>query len=144
MVAVLAPNPIGLKIGAVARRSGLPIKTIRFYSDEGLIETIGRTEGQFRLFSETVCEELALIRTLQQLGFSLAELKDVLAMRRAGVCTCADLKGSIQARLAGIDAQIDALRRVQREFSALLQDWRDCGGSTAAGGTAASPREGAA
>ncbi len=45
MVAVLAPSPVVLKIGEVARRSGLPIKTIRFYSEEGLIHPIGRSEG---------------------------------------------------------------------------------------------------
>ncbi len=58
MVAVSAPVRDALKIGEVARRSGLPIKTIRFYSEEGLIHPIGRSEGGYRLFSEEVLGRL--------------------------------------------------------------------------------------
>ena len=60
-VPVVAP----LKIGEVAQRSGLTVKTIRFYCDEGLIHPISRSEGGYRLFGEEVFAELAPIRTLK-------------------------------------------------------------------------------
>ena len=56
-----------LKIGDVAARSGLTVKTIRFYCDEGLIHPASRSDGGFRLFSPDVFEELTFIRTLRAL-----------------------------------------------------------------------------
>ena len=57
--------PGALKIGEVAARSGLTVKTIRYYCDEGLIHPIGRTEGRYRLFDDSIEQELALIRNLK-------------------------------------------------------------------------------
>lgn len=54
----------GSKIGEVAARSGLSVKTIRFYCDEGLISPIARTAGRYHLFDSCVDVELALIRSL--------------------------------------------------------------------------------
>lgn len=48
-----------MKIGEVAQRSGLPVKTIRFYWDEELIHPISRSEGSYRLFGDEVFAELA-------------------------------------------------------------------------------------
>jgi hypothetical protein len=53
------------KIGAVAARSGVSVKTIRFYCDQGLLQPSGRSEGRYRLFDESVDSDLALIRTLR-------------------------------------------------------------------------------
>lgn len=77
MVAVLVPGPSALKIGEVARRSGLPIKTIRFYSEEGLIHPIGRSEGGYRLFGEEVFAELTLIRTLKAMEIPLQDVRQI-------------------------------------------------------------------
>ena len=60
---VVAVSP-GSKIGEVAARSGLSVKTIRFYCDEGLISPIARTAGRYHLFDSCVDVELALIRSL--------------------------------------------------------------------------------
>jgi len=59
-----------LKIGEVAKRSGLSVKTIRFYCDEGLVHPTSRSEGGYRLFDNDIFAELALIRTLKAGGSS--------------------------------------------------------------------------
>ena len=60
-----------MKIGALAARSGLPVKTLRYYEDLGLLPAIGRTEGGYRLFSEQSLRRLEFIRRLKTLGLSL-------------------------------------------------------------------------
>ena len=65
-----------LQIGAVARRSGLSVKTIRFYCDEGLIQPIGRSHGGYRQFGEEVFAELSLIRTLRAMELPLQDVRD--------------------------------------------------------------------
>lgn len=128
-----APSSSALqRIGAVARRSGLPVKTIRFYCDAGLIQPSGRTAGGYRLFAESVFAELTLLRTLRSLDLPLETIRRILQARREGVCTCASLQGTIRGKAAEIAGQIDALQQLRAELETLLRDWRPCGGRPSA------------
>jgi len=124
-VVVAAP----LKIGEVAQRSGLTVKTIRFYCDEGLIHPISRSEGGYRLFGDEVFAELALIRTLKGMEIPLQDVRQVLESRRSGVCTCASLQDTIRSKAGEIEQKIAALRDLHSELEDLLSRWQDCGGS---------------
>jgi MerR family transcriptional regulator, copper efflux regulator len=128
VVAALAPGRTVLKIGEVARRSGLPIKTIRFYSEEGLIHPVGRTEGGYRLFSEEVFAELTLIRTLKAMEIPLQDVRQILESRRSGLCTCASLRQTLHGKAGEIEQKIASLRDLHRELIDLLSRWQDCGG----------------
>lgn len=66
-------------IGELSRRTGLPVKTIRFYSDEGLLPPTGRTRAGYRLYDVNALARLELVRTLRELGIGLAEIEAVLA-----------------------------------------------------------------
>lgn len=129
MVAALARASVALKIGEVARRSALPIKTIRFYSEKGLIQPIGRSEGGYRLFNEAVVAELTLIRTLKAMEIPLQDIHQILESRRSGVCTCDALKHKIRAKASEIEQKIASLRDLHSELEDLLNRWQDCGGS---------------
>ena len=92
-----------LDIGEVARRSGLPASTLRFYEEKGLIASIGR-QGLRRSFDSRVIERLALISIGQAAGFSLDEIAQMFA---------ADGKPHIdRARLAAKADELD--RTIQR------------------------------
>ena len=117
-----------LRIGQVAEASGLSVKTVRFYCDEGLIGTVSRTQGGYRLFHPVVLDELALIRSLRAMDVPLPELKRILDVRRSGFCNCSDLKASIQARIESINARMSELDHMRSELSGLLGSWKDCGG----------------
>ncbi|MFM9089889.1 MAG: MerR family transcriptional regulator [Cyanobium sp.] len=119
-----------LKIGEVARRSGLTVKTIRFYCDEGLILPTSRSEGGYRLFDEGVFADLTLIRTLRAMEIPLPDVQQILVARRSGVCTCSDLKARIRGKAREIGQKIEALQHLQTELFALLNGWEACGGRT--------------
>ena len=123
-VVVAAP----LKIGDVAQRSGLTVKTIRFYCDEGLIHPIKRSQGGYRLFGEEVFAELTLIRTLKAMEIPLHDVTRILESRRLKICTCASLQATIRNKAGDIEKKINALRHLHRELNALLSSWEDCGG----------------
>lgn len=117
-----------LKIGEVARRSGLSVKTIRFYCDEGLIHATSRSEGGYRLFADDVLAELALIRTLKAMEIPLQAVGQILESRRSGVCTCQTLQATIRCKAGEIEQKIASLRCLHTELNRLLSTWQACGG----------------
>ena len=116
------------KIGAVAERSGVSVKTIRFYCDQGLLQPSARSEGRYRLFAESVYGELALIRTLRGLDIPLPTITAVLEARRSGVCTCDNLQATIRGKAGEIQQRIADLQSLHSELNGLLSSWQRCGG----------------
>lgn len=68
------------QIGEVAERTGLSLRTIRYYEELGLVEPSARTTGGFRLYSETDVSRLKLIKRMKPLDFSLEEMREVLGI----------------------------------------------------------------
>jgi DNA-binding transcriptional MerR regulator len=112
----------------VARRTGLPVKTIRYYCDEGLLQPKARSAAGYRLFDEENLTELTIIRALRSMDVSIPELARILEVRRAGVCNCSVLKDSIAAKTKSINLRISELAAMKDELSRLLESWQDCGG----------------
>jgi MerR family copper efflux transcriptional regulator len=121
------PTP-SLRIGEVARRTGLPVKTIRYYCDEGLLQPRARSESGYRLFDEENLAELTIIRSLRAMDVSIPELARILEVRRDGVCNCSVLKDSIAAKMESINLRIAELAAMKEELARLLGSWQDCGG----------------
>lgn len=67
-----------MQIGQVAARTELSIATVRHYDEVGLVTPSARSTGGFRLYTETDVERLLVIRRMKPLGFTLAEMKDLL------------------------------------------------------------------
>ncbi|BDA68647.1 Transcriptional Regulator, MerR family [Rivularia sp. IAM M-261] len=111
------------QIGAVAKESGVPIKTIRYYEELGLLKAIGRTEGGFRLFDSDVLSRLHFIKRAQSLGLSLSEIKDFLAVHDQGNLPCNDIKARLQNKVIAIDKQIQELLMFKQELEELLSGW---------------------
>jgi MerR family transcriptional regulator, copper efflux regulator len=123
-----SPAP-DLRIGEVARRTGLPVKTIRYYCDQGLLRPRARSEAGYRLFDQENLAELTIIRALRTMDVSIPELARILEVRRSGLCNCSVLKSSIAAKLESLDQRISELSAMKSELARLLNGWQDCGGS---------------
>lgn len=133
------PEPRDLKIGEVASRSGLSVKTIRFYCDQGLIRPNGRSEGGYRLFAAEVFTELQWIRSLKGMEIPLQDVRQILESRRSGVCTCTALQTRIRAKAVEIGQKIEALHTLQTDLLSMLNSWEDCGGRQAGAAAAGAP-----
>ena len=67
-----------LSIGELARRTGLPVRTIRFWSDAGVLPPATRTETGRRLYDTACADQAELVATLRELGLGLADVRRVL------------------------------------------------------------------
>ena len=117
-----------IRIGAAAEQAGMSVKTIRFYSDEGLIPIAGRTQGGYRLYHQQVVEELHLIQNLRGLGLALSTIRSYLAAKREGACHCEQLKQSMREQQQAIHQKIAALQKLQQALGETMEGWVNCGG----------------
>jgi MerR family transcriptional regulator, copper efflux regulator len=69
-----------LQIGQVAERTGLSLRTIRWYEEEGLVVPTARTDGGFRLYSDDDVARLEVIKRMKPLGFALEEMRELLTL----------------------------------------------------------------
>jgi len=111
------------QIGVVAKESGVPIKTIRYYEELGLLKASGRTEGGFRLFHSDVFARLNFIKRAQSLGLTLSEIKEFLNVHDQGDLPCEHIKVKLQDKLVDIDKQIRQLIILKQELEGLLSGW---------------------
>lgn len=113
-----------MRIGEVARASGLPIKTIRYYDELGLLKVSGRTEGGYRLFGSDVFGRLRFIKRAQSLGLSLMEIKEFLAVYDQGNLPCDYIREKLENKLIEIEQQIQQLQILKQELGGLLSGWQ--------------------
>ncbi len=92
-----------LSIGELSARTGLPVRTIRFYSDSGIVPPAERTDAGYRLYGPDALARLGLVRTLRDLGVDLATIRRVLDRELT-------LAGGAAAHARAVDAQIRILR----------------------------------
>ncbi|SCG49219.1 helix-turn-helix domain-containing protein [Micromonospora coxensis] len=90
-------------IGQLARRTGLTVRTVRFWSDEGLLPPTGRSSGGHRLYDAAAVARLELVRTLRELGIGLEQARAVLDRQRSVAEVAA-------AHVRALDAEIRTLR----------------------------------
>jgi MerR family transcriptional regulator, copper efflux regulator len=115
-----------LKIGEVSATSGLPVKTIRYYEEIGLLEpTVERADSGYRIFDSMVLNRLAFIKRSQSLGLSLTEIKEILQVHDRGELPCGEVRHHLEAKVAAIDEQIRSLKTLRSELQGILKGWQE-------------------
>jgi DNA-binding transcriptional MerR regulator len=105
-------------IGSLAKRAGVGIDTVRYYERAGLLIPNRRLASGYRRYSELELARLRFIRRAQALGFTLREIRELLALSaRRDV---ARVKRSAQAKLADVEAKIAALEKVRDGLATLV------------------------
>jgi DNA-binding transcriptional MerR regulator len=105
--------PAMLKIGDVARQAELSIDTVRFYEREGLLGRVRRSTAGQRQYGDDTVRRLAFVRRATALGFSLAEVKSLLALRVSARMPCERVRERALAKLADIDRRITELQEMR-------------------------------
>lgn len=101
-----------MNIGELSRLTGLPVKTIRYYSDVGLVPEAERTRAGYRRYDHSCVVRLEFVRTLRELGLDLATIRQVLDRG-------ADLRAVAAAHAEALGAQIRVLRLRRAALRAL-------------------------
>ena len=128
----------GLQIGRVARQTGTTVDAIRFYEKQKLLKHPPRTEGGFRLFSAQDLRNIQFIRSAQDLGFSLNEIRELLILQSDQTEACSHVREMLQAKLAAVRTKIAELKKLEGKLTTDLKkcdrslrqtrkkDHRDC------------------
>jgi Cu(I)-responsive transcriptional regulator len=112
-------------IGRLAREAGLAAETLRYYERIGLIQPVQRTQSNYRLYDGHAESRLRFIRRAQNLGFSLAEVKELLDLSSSVENDMGDVKALTEQKIAEIDFKIADLQRMR---NALAQQAAQCPG----------------
>jgi MerR family mercuric resistance operon transcriptional regulator len=116
----------GLTIGKLAAAAGVGVETVRFYQRRGLLAQPERRDEGFREYTEADQGRLAFIRRAQGLGFTLAEIRDLIGPAEARAA--GDIIAAAGAKLEAVDAQLRELTRLQCRLRRLVQVCEDGNG----------------
>lgn len=108
-----------MRIGELAAATGTTTKTLRFYEAAGLLPAPERTPAGYRVYDANAADRLDFIRRGQSAGLTLAQIREVLAIRDAGDVPCSHVQQLLAERLADIDRQLAELSELRGMVSAL-------------------------
>jgi DNA-binding transcriptional MerR regulator len=109
-----------LQIGEVAKRAGVSIDTIRYYEKVKLLPRLARSSGGFRLFAPEHIERVLFIKQAQELGFSLEEIKGLLAT--GGAEECRKVRDLLQRKLTELNDRHKAMKGFRRVLARHLSE----------------------
>lgn len=124
------PSRVGdklLRIGQVAKQTGVGIETLRFYERSGLLDTPVRTEAGYRLYGRDALMTLEFIKRAQILGFTLTEIKRIIEESSAGISPCDEVREVVRQRLAELDERLQQMQLYRDALAKTLREWDKTG-----------------
>lgn len=112
-----------MTIGRVAKQAGVGIETVRYYEREGLLETPTRSDSGYRQYPKDAVRRIHFIKRAKDLGFTLKEISELMAIRTEPGASCSDVKIRAGAKIADIDKR---LRELTKMKNALVKLAREC------------------
>lgn len=103
----------GLTIGQLAKSAGVNLETVRYYERIGLMVPPERTGGGHRVYDRKALKHLAFVRRARDLGFSIADIRALLTLTTPGHNSCAKVQEIASAHLAGVQAKLADLARLE-------------------------------
>lgn len=118
---ILVSMAEAVHIGEAAKLAGVSVDTVRFYQKLGLVQVPSRTTGGYRLFEEDQIHNLKFARHAQDLGFSLNEIRDLLALRQQPHA-CAEVRSMLKRKVADVREKIKNLAVLEAELAKALRN----------------------
>lgn len=113
MAAIKKSRAAGLTISQLSRATGVNIETIRYYEKIGVLAPPPRSRGGHRVYGAQTRQRLAFVRRARTLGFSIADIRALLALSQAGG-SCAKVQRIAGAHLASVREKVSDLARLER------------------------------
>lgn len=113
-----------MRIGELSQRSGVPATALRYYERAGLLDPPHRTASGYRAYGDVALERLAFIRAAQGVGLTLAEIRDIIAIREGGTAPCRHVVALLDERRAEVRSRIAELERLELELARIATEGR--------------------
>ena len=109
-----------LKIGQVAKQTGVTVETIRFYEKQNLITTPQRTESGYRQYPLDTIKRVRFIQHAKDVGFTLKEVTELLALRRKPNASCTEIKLRTLQQIEEVDQKISDLKKIREALGRMV------------------------
>jgi Hg(II)-responsive transcriptional regulator len=111
-----------MKIGELSKQSGAGIETIRFYERNGLLAKPDRSPSGYRHYDASVVARLQFIRRAKDLGFTLAEIKEILALWFDANTRCEHVRQRAEQKIADIEDKVRSLHKMKRSLKKVISE----------------------
>ena len=122
----------GLLIGEVAARAGVSRKALRLYEAAGILPQPDRTASRYRVYGPETLALLRFVTQARRLGFGLAEIKEIVAIKRSGQIPCEHVRALVGRKVNQLDRTLRELADQRKMLRALLLSWPPRPGRAAA------------
>ena len=113
-----------MNISAASQAAGLPVKTVRYYADIGLVEAPSRSETGYRIYDDAAIRKLTFIRRSREFGFSIDECRELLSLYQDQDRSSAEVKRIASKRLEEIEEKQRELQSLHDELAHLVTSCR--------------------
>ncbi len=113
-----------LRSGALAKATGMSPDTIRHYERIGILPRALRTESGYRAYPQDAIDRVRVVQRALRIGFTLAELSDILKTRDAGGAPCHRVYALTKEKLSAVQADLKMLKKTEKDLKELLADWK--------------------
>lgn len=110
----------GLTSGDVARQASVHVETLRYYERRGLLPKPPRSIGNYRLYPAATLRRVQFVKRAQELGFSLREVKELLALRATPGAKAKDVRDKATTKIADIRSKMRSLRAMEKALTTLV------------------------
>jgi MerR family mercuric resistance operon transcriptional regulator len=115
-----------LTIGRLAQAVGVNLETVRFYERQGLLPRPPRSASGYRLFPADAARRLKFIKRAQELGFSLSEIRELLALRMSPRTRSTEIRKRTEVKIADIEGKIKSLDSMKKSLVKLARSCDGC------------------
>ena len=110
-----------MRIGELAQATGTKAETIRYYEREGILPAADRTDSNYRDYSKEHVEMLTFVRRARELGFSMAQVRELLALSDHEDNPCEDVDRLVQRQMVEVEHKITDLTALRDELGQMLR-----------------------
>lgn len=110
----------GFTIGALSKQSGVNIETIRYYEKIGIMPMTGRSAGGYRIYGHNCLKRLSFVRRARELGFSIEQIRALLALAEPSRASCAEVQEIARTHLDEVRAKLADLARLEGILAATI------------------------
>ena len=112
-----------LKIGELAKQTGISVGTLRYYSDLGVLHPVQRGDNGYRYYSLDASQQVDFIKKAQALGFTLEEIKQILDVRDRGEKPCNLVQSLLDKKIEQLEIQIKQMTLFKAELEEYRTAW---------------------
>lgn len=109
-----------MTLGQMAEKYGIGREGIRFYERQGLLPEPKRNSSGYRIYDEFSMKTLSFILNAKEIGFTLAEIKELLSLRVAKATNCSNVKEKALKKIRESDAKIACLQKLKKSLKSLV------------------------